>query len=152
MQNPIKQIVAFNEKAGLLGKGYNARMESAFQIEEGLEGFNVVEIARNLGLPEVSSAKDISRHILSLDTITPALPIVDAVDKACDAIVFAVGSLAKLGLDAQGITKALNIVMECNYTKLNNRTYDSEGKLLKDANFVGPEVRLKALLTEKGLV
>lgn len=149
MENPIKQVYAFNEKAKLLGKGYNARLEAAFQIEEALEGFNVVEIATKLGRNDITSEKDLSRYILSLDTVTEQLPAVDALDKACDSIVYALGSIAKLGLDVQGITRALNIVMSSNQAKLNNATYDEAGKLLKDPNFVGPEAKLQALLDEK---
>lgn len=149
MENPIKQVYAFNDKAGLLNKGYNARLEAAFQIEEALEGFNLAEIASKLGVHENSSSRDLSRHIIGLDTTTVELPAVEALDKACDSIVYAIGSIAKLGLDVQGITKALNIVMSSNQAKLNNAKYDAWGKLLKDPNFVGPEAKLQALLDEK---
>lgn len=151
MENPIKQVFNFNEKAGLLNKGYNARLEAAFQIEEALEGFNIVEIAHNLGATEALTARDLSRYIINQDSITDQLPAVEALDKACDSIVYAIGSIAKLGLDVQGITKALNIVMSSNQAKLNNAKYDNWGKLLKNPNFVGPEAKLQALLVEKGL-
>ena len=39
MLNPIKRITQFNQDAGLLGKGYDDFLESSFQIEEALEGF-----------------------------------------------------------------------------------------------------------------
>lgn len=150
MENPIRQVYAFNEKAKLL-TGYDPRREAAFLVEEALEGFNLPEIARNLGMDENSTSKELSRHIIGLDTITVAIPTVEAVDKACDAIIYGLGSLAKLGLDVQGITKVLNIVMASNQAKLNNAKFDAWGKLLKNPDFVGPEVKLQEFLTEKGL-
>lgn len=154
MENPIKQIHTFNEKAGLLGKPYNPRLEAAFLIEEALEGFNLDQIGISLFGADTGtglSAKEIARNILKADTSTVSIPAVDALDKACDAIVYAVGSIAKLGLDVQGITKALNIVMTANQAKLKGATFDAQGKLLKNTDFVGPEEKLAALLAEKGL-
>ena len=90
-----------------------------------------------------------SRAIVSLarmdGEVTEHLADVDRLDKAWDAIVFAIGSMAKLGLEHHAITKALNIVNEANKAKL-GMGRDSEGKLLKPDNFVGPEVKLQALL------
>jgi len=156
MQNPIKQIYVFNKKAGLLDKPYSDFLESAFQIEEALEGCNTLEYLSSLldGSVEVFidnpgyTPKELSRAIVSaaysddLGTISD----VDRLDKACDAVVYAVGSMAKLGLDPQQITKALNIVMTANMKKLENKSTDSLGKLNKPASFVGPEAELQKLL------
>lgn len=71
-------------------------------------------------------------------------------DKAVDAVVFAVGSMAKLGLNPNEITKAINIVMVANNAKLGCPT-DAEGKLMKPDNFeekYAPEPKLQALLDE----
>ena len=76
---------------------------------------------------------------------TPPITDVDRLDKACDAIVFAIGSMTKLGLDHHAITKALNIVNDANKAKL-GMSRDNEGKLLKPEGFVGPEVKLQELL------
>jgi len=142
MINPIKSIVQFNQKAGLLEAGYDDFLESSFQIEEALEGFDLVDDAK-----EVS--RGIIREYSSLDFRENAcIPDVDRLDKACDAVVFAVGSMAKLGLNAQQITQALNIVMEANFAKL-GCPKDSHGKLTKPANFPNPEPRLQALLDSR---
>ena len=74
-----------------------------------------------------------------------SLADVDRLDKSCDAIVFAVGSMAKLGLTPAQIHEALNIVMDANQAKT-GCPKDSEGKLLKPDNFPNPEPRLQALL------
>ena len=150
MENPIKQIVNFNQKAGLLGKGYNARLEAAFQVEEALEGFDVREIYSRLFGPivpgQVVDAKTVARAVLSCDTTTKEISPVDALDKAGDAVVFAVGSMAKLGLNAQEITKALNIIVTSCLAKVKEPKYDIEGKLLKNEFFEGPEPALQKLL------
>jgi predicted HAD superfamily Cof-like phosphohydrolase len=79
-----------------------------------------------------------------MDDKTPVSDV-DRLDKACDAVVYAIGSIAKLGLDHHGITKALNIVNAANKAKL-GMPRDEHGKLLKPDNFVGPEAQLQELL------
>ena len=150
MQNPIKLIVQFNAKAGLLEKGYNDFLESSFQIEEALEGFpSLAQLAVTVNAQSFG-AKDISRAIVSLASADEHVQIsdVDRLDKACDAVVFAVGSMAKLGLSAQQITRALNIVMQANMAKL-SMPKDEHGKLMKPADFEGPEPALQRLLDER---
>jgi hypothetical protein len=57
--------------------------------------------------------------------------------------------MAKLGLSAQQITEALNIVMKANNQKL-SMPKDEHGKLMKPASsFVGPEAELQKLLDER---
>ena len=152
MLNPIKEIVRFNKQAGLLDKPYEDFLESSFLIEEALEGLNLHKFSRfdedygtHLASPS-GSAKDISRNIVSIAT-EGFLDIsdVDRLDKACDAVVYAVGSMAKLGLNAQQITQALNIVMRANFAKLGGPV-DEFGKQLKPEGWTGPEAELQALL------
>jgi len=146
MLNPIKQIVLFNKEAGLLDKGYDDKLEASFLIEEALEGFDttdLVYLSHDTAAVTCADPKAHSRYITSRCSGT--LSDVDRLDKACDAVVFAIGSMAKLGLDHHAITKALNIVMKANFTKLGQKT-DSAGKLNKPADFVGPEAELKELL------
>ena len=153
MLNPIKRIVQFNQDAGLLGKGYEDFLESSFQIEEALEGFNPEFIILSMHEAvisnfngDITSPKDVSRHLVATAlTSDCSITDVDRLDKACDAIVFAIGSMAKLGLDHHAITKALNIVNDANKAKL-GMSRDAEGKLLKPEGFVGPEVKLQELL------
>ena len=157
MLNPIKRIVQFNQDAGLLDKGYDDFLESSFQIEEALEGFNPEFIILSMHESvisnfngDITSPKDVSRHLVSTAlTSDCSITDVDRLDKACDSVVYAIGSMAKLGLSAQEITQALNIVMDKNLEKLKNKSYDAEGKLLKDPSFVGPEAQLQLLLDKR---
>lgn len=147
MENPIKLIYKFNEQAGLLDKGYDDFLESSFQVEEALEGFSMPDCIDIHKLVDYNSYKELSRAIVnSMDS--PNLSDVDRLDKACDAVVFAVGSMAKLGLNPQQITKALNVVMQANRAKL-DMPKDEYGKLTKPANFVGPESKLQQILDER---
>lgn len=152
MLNPIKEIAKWQKDAGNAAKPYEDFLESSFQIEEALEGFtDLPELAKVLSRSDIitvksDSPKDLSRAIVSLaGRVCDDIPDVDRLDKACDAIVFAIGSMTKLGLDHHAITKALNIVNEANKAKL-GMSRDAEGKLLKPEGFVGPEVKLQELL------
>lgn len=151
MENPIKLIHRFNKEAGLLDKGYSPWLESAFLIEEALEGFDVTHLESVIPFDQGSntSTKTLARNILGIDNKTAVLPEVDSLDKSCDAAIFAIGSMAKLGLTPNMITEALNIVMQANLQKLKTKQYDSEGKLMKDTSFEGPEEKLQALLDRR---
>lgn len=157
-EDPIDRIVKFNKKAGLLNKPYDDFLESSFQIEEALEGLSDMKYLCTFLWDEMPShvtkwsainPKEISRRIvnLSYDKTAP-LSDVDRLDKACDAIVFAVGSMAKLGLNSEQIIEALNIVMDSNMAKL-GCPKDEHGKLTKPANFPNPEPRLQQLLDRR---
>ena len=151
MENPIKQIVKFNEDAGLVDKGYDDFLESSFQIEEALEG--LMDETSTIELPSVTglTPKELAREIVK-KTPNRNLSDVDRLDKALDAVVFAVGSIRKLGLNAQQITKALNVVMQANQAKL-SCPKDEHGKLRKPDDFnekYAPEPKLQAILNERG--
>lgn len=151
MLNPIKQIVDFNKKAGLVEKGYNDHLEASFQIEEALEGFTQLQrLAKVLYLdPKEATPKELSRTLVSVaHSSDKHLSDVDRLDKACDAVVFAIGSMAKLGLNSNQITRALNLVMQVNNAKL-TMPKDSYGKLTKPADFTGPEPKLQEILDER---
>ena len=145
----VQQIYDFNSQAGLLDKPYNDFLESSFQIEEALEGFNLPALIDDLGLriDFDSSAKAISRTILSSQEST-VVPDVDRLDKAIDAIVFALGSIYKLGLTPEQASRAISVVCEANLQKL-SMPKDEHGKLTKGPNFVGPESKLQAILDER---
>lgn len=150
----VQQIYDFNKQAGLLEKGYDDFLESSFQIEEALEGFPNLQNLANILTDEESeervrddsSPKNISRAIVQYVRGNTKISDVDRLDKACDAVVFAIGSMAKLGLTPAQIIEAMNIVTEANLQKLSNIKVDPNGKLLKGSNFVGPETKLQALL------
>ena len=154
MLNPIKEIVKWQRDAGNAAKPYNDFLESSFQIEEALEGFtDLFELAKVLSRADKitvksESPKDLSRAIIALaSTEYDDISNVERLDKACDAIIFAIGSMTKLGLDHHAITKALNIVNDANKAKL-GMSRDAEGKLLKPDNWekYSPEVKLQELL------
>lgn len=166
--NIFERIYDFNSQAGLLDKPYDDFLESSFQIEEALEGFDVSNIVHySMPRPDledqewvasISNPKDVARKIVSLCATTQdpltlewsisSLSDVDRLDKACDAIVFAVGSIAKLKLTPTQIEQALHIVMDANAAKL-GCPKDSYGKLQKPAEFPNPEPRLQALLDSR---
>ena len=139
----IDAIYQFNEQAGLLEQGYNDFSESAYQIEEALEGY---EIAQGFTV-HLDTPKEMSRTIVRAQGPFVGTDV-DRLDKAIDAIVFAVGSIAKLGLTPPQIREAIEIVTTANLQKLSNIKVDSNGKLLKDSNFIGPEAALQAILDE----
>ena len=145
MSDFVQRIYDFNKDNGLIEKGYLDFLESSFQIEEALEGFDIEEVSQNTTdyRFKTKSAKEFSRYILEGETFTGT--DVDRLDKACDAIVFGVGSMAKLGLTPSQIHQALNIVMDSNEAKT-GCPKDAEGKLMKPDNFPNPEPRLQALL------
>lgn len=152
MENPIKLVYKFNQQAGLLNKGYDDFLESSFQIEEALEGFeHLSTLAEVLGvdptLPKLP--RELSRKIVNLAKNTQNnISDVDRLDKACDAIVFALGSIFKLGLTPAQATQALNAVMKANMAKL-SMPKDEYGKLMKSSDFVGPEEALQAILDKR---
>ena len=139
----IDAIYQFNEQAGLLEQGYNDFSESAYQIEEALEGY---EIAHGFTV-HLDTPKEMSRTIVRAQG--PFIGTdVDRLDKAIDAIVFAVGSIAKLGLTPPQIREAIEIVTTANLQKL-SMPKDEFGKLTKPADFVGPETKLQNLLDRR---
>ena len=150
MSDFVTRIYEFNRDNGLLDKGYDDFLESSFQIEEALEGFPMCTLAQKLGKnQDYANPKDVSRLILKYSQdYAPELLDVDRLDKACDAIVFAVGSIAKLGLKPAQIHEALNIVMDANLAK-SGCPKDTEGKLLKGSSFEGPEKTLQRLLDQR---
>ena len=154
MRNPIQAIIEFNSKANLLNSGFDDKKESAYLIEEALEPYDVGYLGNILCLdPEkISDHKYVARGIIA-NTLPANEPItkVDTVDKYLDAIIFAVGALAKQGLTHQDITHLLNVVTACNMKKV-SAGKDSEGKQLKPSDWVGPEEKIKEYLNIKGLL
>ena len=158
MSDPIELIHQFNHDAGLVQRGYDDFLESSFQIEEALEGF---EDNRLLGVFVNSSdttpsgqdpykPKNVARaivHLASSRGQQDPISDVDRLDKACDSVVFAIGSMTKLGLNVEQIKRALNAVMKANFQKL-SMPKDEFGKLMKSENFIGPEQELQKILDE----
>lgn len=147
----VSQIHEFNHKADLVNKKYSDCLESSFQVEEALEGFsNLSDLGKLFHLsPEESTPKQLSRDIVSVaHNRDKPLQDVDRLDKACDAAVFAIGSMTKLGLTPDQINRALETVATKNLEKL-NCPKDTHGKLTKPQGFVGPEEQLQEILNER---
>ena len=143
MLNPIKEIVKWQMDTGNAAKPYDDFLESSFQIEEALEGYEI-EYGFTVDL---DTPKEMSRTIVRAQG--PFIGTdVDRLDKAIDAIVFAVGSIAKLGLTPPQIREAIEIVTTANLQKL-SMPKDEFGKLTKPADFVGPEAKLQELLDRR---
>ena len=152
MNAAIELVHKFNEQAGLLEHGYSDARESAYPIEEMLEGFNLGVLANSLRtnaemLPD-NSPREVSLEIidqaLSGQHDTP-LPRVDRLDKHVDAIIYNIGSILKLGLVPAEVQQAILIVASANMQKL-TAGKDANGKQLKPEGFIPPEVELQKLL------
>ena len=143
IRDHIDAIYQFNAQAGLLEQGYNDFSESAYQIEEALEGY---EIPHGFTV-HLDTPKEMSRTIVRAQGPFTGTDV-DRLDKAIDAIVFAVGSIAKLGLTPPQIREAIEIVTTANLQKL-SMPKDEFGKLTKPADFVGPETKLQELLDRR---
>ena len=141
----IDAIYQFNEQAGLLEQGYNDLSEHAYQIEEALEGY---EIAQGFTV-HLDTPKEMSRTIVRAQGSFVGTDV-DRLDKAIDAIVFAVGSIAKLGLTPPQIREAIEIVTTANLQKL-SMPKDEFGKLTKPADWeqYAPEKELQKLLDRR---
>ena len=141
----IDAIYQFNEQAGLLEQGYNDFSEHAYQIEEALEGY---EIAHGFTV-HLDTPKEMSRTIVRAQGSFIGTDV-DRLDKAIDAIVFAVGSIAKLGLTPPQIREAIEIVTTANLQKI-SMPKDEFGKLTKPADWeqYAPETKLQELLDRR---
>ena len=72
---------------------------------------------------------------------------VDRMDKAIDAIYFAIGSMHKLGLSPEQIVEGVQVVHDANISKSTKK--DSEGKIIKGESFIPPENRLQEILDNR---
>lgn len=146
--SPADLIYTFNAQAGLLDNGYNPALEASMSIEESLEDLSDLgSLATSLGTTN-ATPKHLSRIIVGLahHDSTPISPLA-AFDKHLDNLVINYGSLFKLGLSVDQVNRGLLAVMQANLAKL-GMPRDSNGKLMKPANFIGPEVELARILEE----
>lgn len=142
--DPIQSIFDYNKARGFLESGYDAKRECAYPIEEALEGFDLNSFDDH-DLPfnsEGAGAKELSRVLINIaaNSGNENISEVDSLDKHLDTIVFAFGSIFKLGLSPAQAMEALSIVMEANMTKSLEK--DSMGKNIKGDTFVPPEEKL----------
>lgn len=152
----VDYIYDFNLVTGLLQKGYDDYLESSFQVEEALEGLHPEYIIASMHPAVIANfeadptkPRDVARLLVATSIVLDDRPSdVERLDKACDAVVFAIGSMAKLRLSPDQINRAMRAVTDANLQKL-SMPKDAQGKLAKPANFIGPEVVLQAILDER---
>ena len=158
MENTVKAICQFNDKAGLSQRGFNDRLESSFLIEESLEGFDRLDILADilskntLGVKVLSSSpKDISRAITAIAMSDECVVSDrDRFDKHIDAYVYTTGAMRKLKLTPQQIEAGILVVNQANLKKL-GAPKDEHGKLTKPEGWeqFAPEAKLQAILDKR---
>lgn len=145
MLNPIKEIVKWQIESGNSDLEYSDFSQSAYQIEEALEGFNLPSNSMSLSSTNPRQmSKDIMTWVTNDPDFEPSSDV-SRFDKACDAMIYAIGAMTELGLGAQEITMGLLAVNNANKQKLGAKR-DNKGKLLKPVDFIGPEQELQSIL------
>ena len=158
MENTVKAICQFNDKAGLSQRDFNDRLEASFLIEESLEGFDRLDILADilskntLGVKVLSSSpKDISRAITAIAMSDECVVSDrDRFDKHIDAYVYTTGAMRKLKLTPQQIESGILVVNQANLKKL-GAPKDEHGKLTKPEGWeqFAPEAKLQAILDKR---
>ena len=149
--NIVQDIYTFNEKANLLSGGMDSFMETAYILEEAIEGYEDV-----FNMPEDPKAPVVTARTWAISFLNQVkdakearnLPMpteVAELDKAIDGAVFNIGKMAKMGLTVDQILEAFAVVSEANMSKLDGPK-DELGKQLKPEGWVGPEDKLQAIL------
>ena len=158
MENTVKAVCQFNDKAGLSERDFNDRLEASFLIEESLEGFDRLDILaeilskNTLGVKVLSSSpKDISRAITAIAMSDECvISDKDRFDKHIDAYVYTTGAMRKLKLTPQQIESGILVVNQANLKKL-GAPKDEHGKLTKPEGWeqFAPEAKLQAILDKR---
>ena len=161
MPNPIAKIYEFNEKAGFLGKGMDSFIETAYTLEEAIEGFEpAFNASREDGTVIVKGDADFltarqwslslmnSIHEAFEQRNVPMPDEVDELDKAIDLVVFSIGKMAKMGLSQDQIAEAFDVVADANLSKI-GAPKDALGKQLKPEGWIAPETKLQEILDRR---
>ena len=154
MPDLVQDIYDFNDKAGLLGKGMDSFLETAYILEEAIEGYEDV-----FNLPDDPDAPVVTARAWALGFLNQVkeakenrgLPMpseVDELDKAIDGVVFNIGKMAKMGLTVDQIKEAFSVVSNANMSKLDGPK-DELGKQLKPEGWTGPEPELQKILDNR---
>lgn len=154
MSTIVKDIHAFNKQAGLLGHGMDSFLETAYILEEAVEGYEDV-----FNMPEDPNAPVITARDWALGFLNQVkeakearnLPMpteVEELDKAIDGVVFNIGKMLKMGLTVEQVEEAFGIVSKCNLAKLDSPK-DELGKQLKPEGWTGPEDALQGILDKR---
>lgn len=99
--------------------------------------------------------KDWLINVLEEETeeFSAAHATVDQIDALCDLIYFAIGGMARMGLDEDTAIECFNAVHAANMMKAkgkkDGRIYDGVTDAIKPENFVSPEGRIMNILLRK---
>ena len=158
MENTVKAVCQFNDKAGLSNRPFDDKLEASFLIEEALEDFDRLDVLaallskNTLGVEvKSSSPKDISRAITAIAMSEDCIVSDNKrLDKHVDAYVYTVGAMRKLNLTPQEIEQSILVVNQANLKKL-GAPKDEHGKLTKPEGWeqFAPEAKLQAILDKR---
>ena len=158
MENTVKAVCQFNDKAGLSNRPFDDKLEASFLIEEALEDFDRLDVLaallskNTLGVEvKSSSPKDISRAITAIAMSDECvISDKDRFDKHIDAYVYTTGAMRKLKLTPQQIESGILVVNQANLKKL-GAPKDEHGKLTKPEGWeqFAPEAKLQAILDKR---
>lgn len=158
MENTVKAVCQFNDKAGLSNRPFDDKLEASFLIEEALEDFDRLDVLaallskNTLGVEvKSSSPKDISRAITAI-AMSENCEVSDnkRLDKHVDAYVYTVGAMRKLNLTPQEIEQSILVVNQANLKKL-GAPKDEFGKLMKPEGWekFDPAPKLQEILDRR---
>ena len=134
MFNLLGDICNINQKQWNNPRGqFDGNKGAALLIEEALELIG--------GTDPRSTAREIVAQ-----TATEPVSQVDEFDALLDIIYIAIGELHKFGATPEAIVDGLQVVHNKNLEKSGAK--DSEGKVTKPANFVGPEAELELIINK----
>ena len=161
MPDIIDDIFRFNIKAELLGKPMDSFAETAYVLEEGMEGFEAAfngahkdGTAIKPGDKEWVNARQWSLSLMNQvhqafeQRNLPMPAEVEEFDKAIDGVWFNIGKLAKMGLSRDQVREGFEAVYQANISKVGGPK-DEHGKQLKPKGWTGPESRLQEILDER---
>jgi len=133
----ISDIMTLNQKQWNNPRfSFDPNASAALRIEEALETIGVTD------------AKEAARGIVdeASKIFTPPAEV-DQLDSILDDIYICVGEAHKLGLTPHQLVDALQAVHNANKLKAGDK--DSEGKVTKPKDFVGPETKLQTILDQR---
>jgi predicted HAD superfamily Cof-like phosphohydrolase len=160
MENTVKAVCQFNDKAGLSNRPFDDKLEASFLIEEALEDFDRLDVLaallskNTLGVEvKSSSPKDISRAITAI-AMSENCIVSDnkRLDKHVDAYVYTVGAMRKLNLTQQEIEQSILVVNKANLKKKElGGKKDEFGKLMKPEGWekFDPAPKLQEILDRR---
>ena len=161
MYDIVDDVFHFNKEAKLLDKPMDTFAETAYVLEEAMEGFEAAfNGAHKDGTPVKPGDKEwVTPRAWSLGFMNQILQAfqqrnldlpseVEEFDKAIDGIWFNIGKLAKMNLTETQVRNGFNAVARANMTKIDGPK-DEHGKQLKPEGWVGPEVELQKILDKR---